>query len=121
MTTVFGNWSLGRGVVFQFGCGGVVAEFEALMVIPAPAGLRLYVERLVAVYVDQYNTVMPHAAFEGHTPDEVYFRQRPELEEELREARRRAQAERMLANRALAREDCLERESPSELMSREAA
>jgi len=79
------------------------------------------VERLVAFSVDQYDTVMPHAAFEGHTPDEVYFGQRPELEEELREARRRAQAERMLANRALACEDCLGRESPSELISREAA
>ena len=30
------------------------------------------VERLVAFYVEQHNTVMPHSAFHGQTPDEVY-------------------------------------------------
>ena len=77
--------------------------------------------RLVAFYVNEHNTVIPHAAFEGHTPDEVYFGQNPELEKELREARQRARAERLLAHRALACEDCLGRESPSEVVSREAA
>ncbi len=31
------------------------------------------VRGLVAFYVQQHNSVMPHAAFNGQTPDEVYF------------------------------------------------
>ncbi len=31
------------------------------------------VERLVAFYVEQHNTVIPHSALGGLTPDEVYF------------------------------------------------
>ncbi|AMY08514.1 putative transposase OrfB [Luteitalea pratensis] len=32
------------------------------------------VRRLVAFYVDEHNHVLPHAAFQGQTPDEMYFR-----------------------------------------------
>ena len=31
------------------------------------------VRRLVAFYVDEHNRVLPHAAFRGQTPDEMYF------------------------------------------------
>jgi transposase InsO family protein len=31
------------------------------------------IRRLVAFYVHQYNTVLPHSAFPGQTPDEMYF------------------------------------------------
>ncbi|MBN2195736.1 MAG: DDE-type integrase/transposase/recombinase, partial [Polyangiaceae bacterium] len=31
------------------------------------------VEKLVAFYVEQHNSVMPHSAFRGATPDEVFF------------------------------------------------
>jgi transposase InsO family protein len=31
------------------------------------------VRRLVAFYVDEYNQVLPHSAFRGQTPDEMYF------------------------------------------------
>ena len=31
------------------------------------------VERLVEFCVREHNSVMPHAAFNGQTPDEVYF------------------------------------------------
>ena len=78
-------------------------------------------ERLAGYYVNQHNSVMPHAAFEGRTPDEVYFGQRLDLEQELREARRRARAERMAANRATAGTDCVEREPPDGLLSHEGA
>jgi putative transposase len=30
-------------------------------------------EKLIAFYVEQHNTVVPHAAFAGQTPDEMYF------------------------------------------------
>jgi hypothetical protein len=36
----------------------------------------------VAFYVEQHNTVMPHQAFNGHTPEEIHFGTRPELEQE---------------------------------------
>jgi putative transposase len=31
------------------------------------------VRRLVALYVEQHNRVLPHSAFRGQTPDEMYF------------------------------------------------
>ena len=31
------------------------------------------VERLVGFYVQRHNSVMPHSAFRGQSPDEVYF------------------------------------------------
>ena len=31
------------------------------------------VRRLVAFYVDEHNRVLPHSAFGGQTPDEMYF------------------------------------------------
>jgi hypothetical protein len=31
------------------------------------------VQRLVAFYVDEHNRVLPHSAFRGQTPDEMYF------------------------------------------------
>jgi transposase InsO family protein len=31
------------------------------------------IRRLISFYVDQHNTVIPHSAFKGETPDEKYF------------------------------------------------
>src|ERR1700686_2828396 len=31
------------------------------------------IRRLVAFYVDEHNRVLPHSAFHGQTPDEMYF------------------------------------------------
>ena len=31
------------------------------------------IRRLVAFYVDEHNHVLPHSAFRGQTPDEMYF------------------------------------------------
>ena len=31
------------------------------------------VKPLIAFYVEQHNTVMPHSAFDGATPDEMFF------------------------------------------------
>ena len=64
---------------------------------------------------------MPHAAFEGRTADELYFEQRPELEQELREAWQRDRAERMLANKAIVSMECVGRATLGELLSREVA
>ena len=59
------------------------------------AGLR----RLVEFYVRAHNEVMPHSAFEGQTPNEVFFGIGDELAERLSAARKIAREQRMDANR----------------------
>ncbi len=56
--------------------------------------------RLVTFYVTAHNQVMPHAAFEGQTPDEMYFGAGGSVVPELATARKAAREERMKANRA---------------------
>ena len=62
--------------------------------------------RLVAFYVEQHNGVLPHSAFRGQTPDEVYFGTAPNLFDELATARYKARHKRIQANRDLACKDC---------------
>lgn len=61
---------------------------------------------LVALYVDQQNSQMPHAAFSGQTPDEMYFGMAASLPAELAAARQRARATRLATNRGFSRERC---------------
>ena len=58
------------------------------------------VRRHVEFYVAEYNAVIPHTAFRGQTPDEVYFGHGDQVPEELETGRRAAQARRLAANRA---------------------
>jgi transposase InsO family protein len=58
------------------------------------------VERLIASYVDQHNTVMPHSAFLGQTPDEIYFGTGDHVPAELKAAHQAAQQKRLTENRA---------------------
>jgi len=51
----------------------------------------------VAFYVDPHNTQMPHAAFSGHTADEMYFGTAANLSAELAAARQLARAARLAA------------------------
>ena len=64
------------------------------------------VRRLVAFYVDQHNSHVPHSAFKGwQTPDEVYFSKGTEVPEQLKAARlvaRQARRESNLAQRCQA-------------------
>jgi putative transposase len=62
---------------------------------------------LVEFYVEQHNTQMPHAAFSGQTPDEMYFGTGTNLPTVLALAKSNARAARMVANRALSCDDCL--------------
>jgi hypothetical protein len=55
--------------------------------------------RLIAFYVKAHNEVMPHSAFEGQTPDEMFFGTGDEVTQNLSAARRSAREERMRANR----------------------
>jgi len=58
------------------------------------------VKRLIAFWVDQHNTVMPHSAFLGQTPDEIYFGTGDHVPAELKVAHRAAQQRRLTENRA---------------------
>jgi transposase InsO family protein len=53
--------------------------------------LRAFVE----FYVEQHNTQMPHAAFHGQTPDEMYFGTAANLPAELAAAREQAPVARL--------------------------
>ena len=58
------------------------------------------VRRQVAFYVEEHNGVVPHSAFKGQTPDEMYFGKGGDIHDQLAEARAEARARRMEKNRA---------------------
>ena len=58
------------------------------------------VERLVAFYVTEHNSHIPHAAFRGETPDEMYTGQGADVAEKLSLANKQARSDRITANRA---------------------
>jgi len=62
---------------------------------------------LVAFFIEQYNTQMPHPAFSGQTPDEMYFGTAVDLPAELAAARSKAREERLVANRAMSCNQCI--------------
>jgi len=62
---------------------------------------------LVAFFIEQYNTQMPHPAFSGQTPDEMYFGTAVDLPAELAAARSKARGERLAANRAMSCNQCI--------------
>jgi putative transposase len=61
------------------------------------------VEKLVAFYVQEHNSRLPHSAFRGQTPDEIYFKTGDRIPEELEAARQKARQARAEANR---KQDC---------------
>ena len=63
--------------------------------LESQSGLR----RLIAFYVQAHNELMPHSAFDGHTPDEVYFGTGSAIAAELASGRARAREARMDQNR----------------------
>ena len=58
------------------------------------------VEKLVSFYVDGHNSKIPHSAFKGQAPDEVYFGEGHTVPDQLAGARKSARAARLEANRA---------------------
>ena len=63
-------------------------------------------DKLVGFHIEQHNSVMPHSAFRGQTPDEVYFDTGARVADELAAARTRARRGRLAANRALSCSVC---------------
>ena len=61
---------------------------------------------LVEFYVVEHNTEMPHSAFNGQTPDEMYFGRGEAVPDVLALKRREAQRKRVDQNRKMACSDC---------------
>ncbi len=59
------------------------------------------VRKLVGFYVEQHNTVVPHFAFQGQTPDEMYFGTGASVPAKLKVKRVEARAARLAHNRAV--------------------
>ena len=68
------------------------------MALPQLSRLDRAARALVAFYVEQHNTQMPHAAFSGQTPDEMYFGTAANLPAKLAAAWEQARAARLAAN-----------------------
>ena len=62
--------------------------------------------RLVSFYVREHNVHLPHSAFRGQTPDEMYFGRGDHIPEKLKEARLAARRDRLAENRARSCERC---------------
>ena len=59
------------------------------------------VRRHVAFYVAEYNATIPHAAFSGQTPDEIYFGRGDGIPAKLKAGRDAARARRLKIHRAV--------------------
>ena len=55
--------------------------------------------KLVAFYVEQHNSHLPHSAFQGQTPDEMYFGTGEDVPHRLKAAKLTARTSRMETNR----------------------
>jgi len=64
------------------------------------------IRRLVAFYVDEHNRVLPHSAFRGQTPDEMYFGAGDGVPADLTSRAAAARRTRVEANRSAACETC---------------
>jgi putative transposase len=71
--------------------------------------------RLVEFYVTAHNEVMPHSAFEGQTPDEMYFGTGGAVTINLAIARQAAREERMKLNRVARCGVCIGEDAPAAL------
>ncbi|MBN4048181.1 DDE-type integrase/transposase/recombinase [bacterium AH-315-O15] len=64
------------------------------------------VRRLVAFYVDEHNRVLPHSAFRGQTPDEMYFGTEDSVPADLTSRAATARRRRVEVNRSTSCETC---------------
>jgi hypothetical protein len=70
--------------------------------VPPPNDLdtETHVRSLIEFYVAEHNAKIPHSAFHGQPPDEMYFGTGSAVPDELASARAAASRARMEANRA---------------------
>jgi hypothetical protein len=66
------------------------------------------VEKLVAFYVEQHYKHLPHTAFHGQTPDEMYFVTGADIPKQLAAAKVAARQSRLASNLAVRCQSCSE-------------
>jgi transposase InsO family protein len=66
------------------------------------------VRKLVAFYVEQHNSHLPHSAFKGQTPDEMYFGTGDDIPKKLEAAKLQARELRLKTNRERNCQVCLQ-------------
>ena len=71
------------------------------------------VEKLVTFFVNEHNNI-PHMAFQGQTPNEMYAGTGDHIPDELAAAKARAKQARLEANRAVTCLACPQARPPSE-------
>ncbi len=64
------------------------------------------VKRLTTFYVQQHNEIIPHSAFRGQTPDELYFGTGKHVTDELAAAKKVARQARLEENRSVRCDMC---------------
>lgn len=64
------------------------------------------IQNLVSFYISEHNTKLPHSAFKGQTPDEMYFGTGAEIPDQLTASRVAAQQQRLQSNRAQSCRTC---------------
>ena len=64
------------------------------------------VKKLVSFYVDEHNARIPHSAFRGQTPDEMYFGTGDHIPDDLHIAKKKARESRMEVNRSTSCPTC---------------
>jgi transposase InsO family protein len=64
------------------------------------------VRRLTEFYVEEYNSSLPHSAFRGQTPDEMYFGTGEGVEQQIAAGKAKAREERLEENRNIACDEC---------------
>ena len=64
------------------------------------------VRRLRQFYVEEYNSSLPHSAFKGQTPDEMFFGTGQSVEEQMAAGKAKARKERLEDNPSIRCEEC---------------
>lgn len=64
------------------------------------------VKRLISFYVEEHNVRLPHSAFKGQTPDEIFYGRGDRIPERLRELKAKARKDRITKNRSLQCQTC---------------
>jgi transposase InsO family protein len=64
------------------------------------------VKKLVAFYVEEHNSKLPHSAFQGQTPDEMYYGTGSGIPEDLDAAKVKARRSRLEINKELICDTC---------------
>ena len=88
---------------------GVLALAQASVAVLNSLDSLARLRTLVEFFIEQHNTQMPHSAFAGQTPDEMYFGTAADLPTELAVARSQARTARLAANRAMSCDRCIGR------------